>query len=195
MEALLKSSDANTKNIVYKRYLKWLYKEKNYAACVHHASNMTTSHPNDVYGFEWICKTYCENYDQANSDDWRQELKHPIDLYAEQLLELNPNSNLALLIKALHQYASGQFIPARQLALQAQSSHQTYKVTLVLLARIHMELGAFRLALKLWLQLGLEDAAVAECLSYEKDEGQLKEAIRVLKTLDKSPRNLKTLAR
>ncbi|KPU75888.1 uncharacterized protein Dana_GF12228, isoform B [Drosophila ananassae] len=195
MEALLKSSDANTKNIVYKRYLKWLYKEKNYAACVHHASNMTTSHPNDVYGYEWICKTYCENYEQANSDEWQQELKHPIELYAEQLLELNPNSNLALLIKALHQYASGQYVQARQLAFQAQLSHPTYKVTLILLARIHMDLGAFRLALKLWLQLGQEDGAVAECISYETDESQLKEAIRVLKTLEKSQSNLKTLAR
>ncbi|KAH8279293.1 hypothetical protein KR026_005491 [Drosophila bipectinata] len=195
MEALLKNSDANTKNVVYKRYLKWLYKEKNYAACVRHAINMTISHPNDVYGYEWICKTYCENHDQDYSNVWQKELKHPIDSYAERLLQLNPNSNLALLIKALQQYASGQFVPARQLALQAQLSHPTYKVALELLARIHMELGAFRLALKLWLQLGHEDKALAECMSYEKDESKIKEAIRVLKTLENSPANVKTLAR
>ncbi|XP_017044531.1 tetratricopeptide repeat protein 37 [Drosophila ficusphila] len=195
MEALLNTSDSSAVNIVYKRYLKWLYKEKDFLACVRHACHMTVSHPKDVYGYEWICKTYCENHDQPNSDLWRQELGHPIQVYAEQLLNLNPNSNLGLLIKAIDLYAEGQFVASRQLVLQAQQSHPAYKVTLELLARIHMELGAYRLALQLWQQLGQENKACALCLSHEKDETKLKEAVRILQTVEKSGSNVRTLAR
>lgn len=194
MEALLVTSEPSAQSVVYKRYLKWLYKEKDYTSCVRHACNMTASHPKDAYGYEWICKTYCENHDQPNRDLWQQELKHPIQVYAEQLLELNPNSNLALLIRALDLFAEKQFVAARQLVLQAQQSHPTYKETLQLLARIHMELGAHKLALQLW-QLGQEHAAYAECLSHEKEPSKLREAVRMLQTLEKSEGNIKALAR
>ncbi|KAH8277940.1 hypothetical protein KR018_010596 [Drosophila ironensis] len=195
MEALLNNSDTCGKRAVYKRFLKRLYKQKDYAACLHHACKMTNSHPNDVYGYEWICKTYCENYDQLNEDIWLSKLEQPVQVYAEKLLQLNPASNLALLIKALDQYAAGQFVSARQQVLQARQSQPTYKVTLVLLARIHMELGAFRLAQQIWLDLSQENEALAECLSHEKDPAKLREAIRILKSLGKIQSNTTTLAR
>ncbi|XP_017015128.2 superkiller complex protein 3 [Drosophila takahashii] len=195
MEALLDFSDPSAKSAVYKRYLKWLYKEKDFVACVRHACNMTESHPKDVYGYEWICKTYCENHEQSDTDLWQQELRQPIQVYAEQLLELNPNSNLALLIKALELYAEGQYVASRQLALQAQQSHPAYKVTLELLARIHTELGAFKLALQMWQQIGRESDAYALCLSHEKDHSKLREAVGMLQALKKSEGNTKTLAR
>jgi len=195
MEALLETSDPNAKSVVYKRYLKWLYKEKDFVSCVRHACNMTESHPRDVYGYEWICKTYSENHDQPDKDLWQQELRLPIQVYAEQLLELNPNSNLALLIKALDLYAEGQFVAARQLALQAQQSHPAYKVTLELLARIHTELGAYKLAIQLWQQIDQESEAYALCLSHEKDPSKLKEAVRILQTLKNSEASTKALAR
>ncbi|XP_052840355.1 tetratricopeptide repeat protein 37 [Drosophila gunungcola] len=195
MEALLASGDSNAKSVVYKRYLKWLYKEKDFVACIRHACNMVVSHPKDVYGFEWICKTYCENHDQPNRDLWQQELRHPIQVYAEQLLQLNPNSNLALLINALDLYVEGQFVASRQLALQAQQSHPAYKVTLELLANIHMELGAYKLALQVWQQLGQENEAYALCLAHEKEDSQLREGVRMLQTLEKSECNVKALAR
>ncbi|XP_017066147.1 tetratricopeptide repeat protein 37 [Drosophila eugracilis] len=195
IETLLESSDANAKSVVYKRYLKWLYKEKDYLACVRNACNMTESHPKDAYGYEWICKTYCENHDQPKKELWQKELRHPIQIYAEQLLELNPNSNLALLIKALDLYHEGQFVASRQLVLQAQQSHPTYKVTLELLARIHMELGAYKLAVHLWQQLGEKNSAYALCLSHEKDDSKLREAVRMLQALEKTEDNVKSLAR
>ncbi|BFG04386.1 tetratricopeptide repeat protein 37 [Drosophila madeirensis] len=196
MEALLEISEPSVKSLLYKRYLKWLYKQRDYVACVRHACNMTVSHPKDVYGYEWICKTYCENRNQADNDAWQQELKLPIQAYAEQLLELNPNSNLALLIKAFDLYAQGQYVPARQFAVQAHQSHPTYKVSLELLAQIHMEFGAFKLALQLWQQLGqAHEVAVAQCLSYEKDETKLREAVKVLLGYDKSEPNVRALAR
>jgi len=195
MEALLETSDPNAKSVVYKRYLKWLYKEKDFVSCVRHACNMTQSHSRDVYGYEWICKTYCENHDQHDKGPWQQELRHPIQVYAEQLLELNPNSNLALLIKAVDLYAEGQFVAARQLALQAQQSHPAYKVTLELLARIHTELGAYKLALQLWQQIDQESEAYALCLSHEKDPSKLREAVKILQTLKNSEGSTKALAR
>ncbi|KAH8314396.1 hypothetical protein KR059_005330 [Drosophila kikkawai] len=195
MEALLITSEPSAQSVVYKRYLKWLYKEKDYTSCVRHACNMTASHPKDVYGYEWICKTYCENHDKPNSDLWQPELKHPIQVYAEQLLELNPNSNLALLIRALDLFAEGQFVSARQLVLRAQQSHPTYKETLDLLARIHMELGAYKLAAQLWQELGQEHGDYAECLSHEMDSAKLNEAVRLLQTLEKTEGNVKVLAR
>ncbi|XP_016930315.2 tetratricopeptide repeat protein 37 [Drosophila suzukii] len=195
MEALLETSDPNAKSVVYKRYLKWLYKEKDFVFCVRHACNMTESHPRDVYGYEWICKTYCENHDQPDKSLWQKELRHLIQVYAEQLLELNPNSNLALLIKALDLYAEGQFVAARQLALQAQQSHPAYKVTLELLARIHTELGAYKLALQLWQQIDQESEAYALCLSHEKDPSKLREAVKILQTLKNSEGSTKALAR
>ncbi|EDW89451.1 tetratricopeptide repeat protein 37 [Drosophila yakuba] len=195
IEALLQSSEHSAKNVVYKRYLKWLYKKQDYETCVRHACNMTESHPKDVYGFEWICKTYCEHHEQSEKVLWQQELRQPILEYAEQLLELNPNSNLALLVKALKLFAEGQLVASRQLALQAQKSHPAYKETLELLARIHMELGAYKLALQLWQEIGQKNDAYALCLSHEKCVSKLKEAVTILQTLENSEGNIKSLAR
>jgi len=195
MEALLQNSEPSARSVVYKRYLKWLYKKQDYETCVRHACNMTESHPKDVYGFEWICKTYCEHHEQSEIVSWQQELRHPIQVYAEQLLELNPNSNLALLVKALDLFAEGQVVASRQLALQAQKSQPAYKVTLELLARIHMELGAYKLALQLWQEIGQENDAYALCLSHEKCVSKLREAVTILQTLENSEGNIKSLAR
>ncbi|XP_002138566.2 tetratricopeptide repeat protein 37 [Drosophila pseudoobscura] len=195
MEALLDISEPSLKSVVYKRFLKWLYKQKDYVACVRHACNMTVSHPKDVYGYEWICKTYCENHNQLDTGAWQQELQQPIQAYADQLLELNPSSNLALLIKAFDFFAQGQYVPARQFAVQAHQSQPKYKVTLELLARIHMEFGAYKLALQLWQQLGQQNEAAGQCLSYEKDESKLREAVKVLLGHDKSEPNVRALAR
>lgn len=195
METLLSTGDADLQGIVYKRYLKWLYKEKDFASCIRNASNMTESHPRDVYGYEWICKIYCENHDEQNSEVWKQELKAPIQSYAEQLLEFNANSNLALLIQAFDLYAQKQYLPARQLVLQAQQSHPSYKVTLQLLARIHMQLGAHRMALLLWQELGQQTDDYAQCLSHENDATKLREAAELLEKFPQSDSNVKALAR
>ncbi|XP_033155918.1 tetratricopeptide repeat protein 37 [Drosophila mauritiana] len=195
MEALLQTSEPSARSVVYKRYLKWLYKKQDYKSCVRHACNMIESHPKDVYGFEWICKTYCEHHEQSEIDLWQQELRHPVQVYAEQLLELNPNSNLALLVNALDLFAEGQLVASRQLALQAQKSQPAYKVTLELLARIHMELGAYKLSLQLWQEIGQENDAFALCLSHEKSVSKLREAVKILQTLENSEGNIKTLAR
>ncbi|XP_034475811.1 tetratricopeptide repeat protein 37 [Drosophila innubila] len=195
METLLSIGDADLKSMVYKRYLKWLYKEQDLVSCLRHACNMTVSHPRAVYGYEWICKIYCEFHDRPYKDAWMQELKFPIQAYAEQLLEFNANSNLALLIKSFDLYQQQQYIPARQLALQAQQCHPSYKVTLQLLARIHMKLGAYRLALMLWQEIGRENQEYAQCLSYENDPTKLKEAVELLRGFPESELNIKALAR
>lgn len=195
MECLLSTADADLQGIVYKRYLKWLYKEKDFASCVRNALKMTESHPRDVYGYEWICKIYCENHDEPHNEVWQRELTAPIQTYAEKLLQFNANSNLALLIKAFDLYAQQQYIPARQLVLQAQQSHPSYKVTLQLLARIHMHLGAHRMALRLWQELGLETEEYAQCLSHETDATKLKKAVELLQQLPQNEENVKALAR
>lgn len=195
MECLLSTADADLQGIVYKRYLKWLYKEKDFASCVRNALKMTESHPRDVYGYEWICKIYCENHDEPHNEVWQRELTAPIQTYAEKLLQFNANSNLALLIKAFDLYAQQQYIPARQLVLQAQQSHPSYKVTLHLLARIHMHLGAPRMALLLWQELGLETEEYAQCLSHETDATKLKKAVELLQQLPQNEENVKALAR
>ncbi|XP_062129525.1 superkiller complex protein 3 isoform X1 [Drosophila sulfurigaster albostrigata] len=195
METLLRIGDAELKSNVYKRYLKWLYKNQDLVACLRNACNMTVSHPRAVYGYEWICKIYCENHDQPNTEEWMKELKLPIQTYAEQLLEFNANSNLALLIKAFDLFKQEQYVAARQLTLQAQQCHPSYKVTLQLLARIHMKFGAYRLASLLWQELGRQNEEFAQCQSYEKDVSKLKEAAELLTGFPQSELNVKALAR
>ncbi|KAH8372463.1 hypothetical protein KR093_011671 [Drosophila rubida] len=195
METLLDIGDTDLKGNVYKRYLKWLYKNQDLTDCLRNACNMTLSHPRAVYGFEWICKIYCENHDQPNSEQWMQELKLPIQTYADQLLQFNANSNLALVIKAFDLFEQQQYVAARQLALQAQQFHPTYKVTLQLLARIHMKLGAYRLALLLWQELGRPNEELAHCQSYENDATKLQEAVTLLSGFPQSELNVKALAR
>ncbi|XP_023171601.2 tetratricopeptide repeat protein 37 [Drosophila hydei] len=196
METLLSVGDADLQGMVYKRYLKFLYKEQDFVGCIRNACNMIESHPRDVYGFEWICKTHCENHLKGNSEAWQNELRRSIQEYAEQLLQLNPKSNLALLVKALDLYAKEQFISARQLVLQALEYQPSYRMTQELLARIHMKLGAHKLALLLWQELGEQHEEYAQCLSYEKDVKQLEEAARILKdNTTKDELNLKALAR
>ncbi|XP_064547888.1 superkiller complex protein 3 [Drosophila montana] len=196
MENLVTVGDADLKGMVYKRYLRWLYKQQDFVSCIRNACNMTVSHPRDVYGYEWICKTYCENHDRAHSEAWQRELPLSIHIYAEQLLALNPNSNLALLVKALDLFSQEQFIQARQLTLQALECQPGYRVAQQLLARIHMKLGAHKLALLLWQELGVEHEEYAQCLSYGNDAKQLQEAVRLLKdSSSKDELNVKALAR
>lgn len=196
MEHLVTAADTDLKGMVYKRYLRWLYKQQDFVSCIRNACNMTVSHPRDVYGYEWICKTYCENHDRAHSEAWQRELPLSIHTYAEQLLALNPNSNLALLVKALDLFAQEQYIQARQLALQALECQPGYRVAQQLLARIHMKLGAHRMALLLWQELGEQHEEYAQCLSYGNDAKQLQEAVRLLKdSPSKGELNIKALAR
>ncbi|XP_030374099.1 tetratricopeptide repeat protein 37 [Scaptodrosophila lebanonensis] len=195
MEKLLAVSDGDHQILIYKRYLKWLYKEQDYVSCIRNACNMTISHPKHVYAYEWICKIYCETHWQLDNEAWQLELKQPIQSYAEILINLNENSNLGLLTKAFHMYGQDQFLGARQLALQAQKSHPTYKVTLELLARIHMQLGAYKMALLLWQELGQVHEEYAECLSYETDATKLKEAVNLLENSERTVKNVKCLAR
>ncbi|EDW01165.1 tetratricopeptide repeat protein 37 [Drosophila grimshawi] len=192
MDQLLTTGDADVKSLVYKRYLKWLYKQQDFESCIRNACNMTVSHPSDVYGYEWICKTYCENYDQADNETWLRELHASIQKYADQLLVLNPKSNLALLVKALDLYDQAQYITARQLAQQALEYQPTYRITRKLLARIHMRLGAHRMALLLLQDLDEQCAEYALCLSYEKNVAKLQEAVTLLNADDT---NVKALAR
>ncbi|XP_017839970.1 tetratricopeptide repeat protein 37 [Drosophila busckii] len=195
METLLSLGDASLQCMVYKRYLKWLYKQQDFVSCVCHAVNMTTTHPRDVYGYEWICKTYCEYHNEPQSESWQKQLKAPILSYAVQLLELNPKSNLALLVKAFDAYEKQQFLNARQFALQSQQHFASYKPTLKLLAYIHMQFGAYKLALLLWQELGLKNEAYAECLSYENDTQKLNDAVALLSKSEQSPANVNALAR
>ncbi|EDW85773.1 uncharacterized protein Dwil_GK23246 [Drosophila willistoni] len=199
MEALLKIFDETSQSALYKRYLKWLYKQKDYASCIRNACQMTITHPKDVYGYEWICKTYCENHDKPDADSelWMKELKEPIQSYAEQLLQLHSKSSLALLINAFDLYAKKDYIAARQLAQQAQESHPGYAITIKLLIRIYIKLGAHKMALLMWQEQDQRqsDLGYIECLSYEKDEEKLREAVELLERFEKTEENAKILAR
>lgn len=196
MDKLLSVGDADLQSMVYKRYLKFLYKQQDYVSCMRHACNMTESHPRDVYAYEWICMMHCENHEKVNNKAWQSELRRPVSDYAAQLLQLNPKSNLALLVQALELYLKEQFVAARQLALQALEYQPSYRMTQQLLARIHMKLGAHKLALLLWQELGEQHEEYAQCLSYKMDAKLLEEASKLLK--DKAATDelsLKALAR
>ncbi|XP_017469147.1 PREDICTED: tetratricopeptide repeat protein 37-like [Rhagoletis zephyria] len=163
----------------YKRYLKLLYKQEDYANCIKYACEVTEMYHDDIYAYEWICKIYCEHRNVAIT--CLSEFSKPIEHYVDILLQLNSNASLGLLIRAIKLWEQQQFVTARDLLYRVRVLQPKYTVALELLARVEMVIGAWSLALPIWCDTGKENTIeYAVCLSHvSNDEVLLRKVVGV----------------
>lgn len=179
----------------YKRYLKLLFKQNELTACLGHACKVIDLYPKDIYAYGWICKIYCDNYekDQAIAFDG---LTQSVDFYASKLLDLDENSYLGLVVKAIDLYNTQQYVASRQLLRHALKEEPNYMVAVKLLACTETHLEAYGLAEDLWQRLGKEfREEYALCLSHAQEESKLQEALHLLNEENLSPKALQATAR
>uniref|UniRef100_A0A1B0BDM6 Tetratricopeptide repeat protein 37 n=1 Tax=Glossina palpalis gambiensis TaxID=67801 RepID=A0A1B0BDM6_9MUSC len=179
----------------YKRYLKLLFKQNELTACLSHACKVIDLYPKDIYAYGWICKIYCDNYEK-NQFIAFDGLTQSVDFYASKLLELNENSYLGLVVKAIDSYNTQQYVTSRQLLSHALKEEPNYMVAVKLLARTETHLEAYDLAEELWQRLGKEfREEYALCLSHAQEESKLQEALDLLNEENLSPKALQATAR
>ncbi|XP_067630792.1 tetratricopeptide repeat protein 37 isoform X2 [Eurosta solidaginis] len=186
LEELIANPEADQHLHACKRYLKLLYKQKEYGNCIKNACEVIKKYPNDVYAYEWVCKVYCESRELSKT--YLNESRQTIEYYVDALLELNPNASLALLIRAIKLWEEQQFVSARDLLYRVQELQPKYTVALDLLAQVEMMLGAWSLALQIFCRIEKDDTIqYAVCLSHaSKNERQLREAIELLQKFDQN---------
>ncbi|KNC22993.1 hypothetical protein FF38_07937 [Lucilia cuprina] len=195
LESILLDASLDVYLSAYKRFIKLLFKQNDLKLCLERACNLIDFYPEDIYAYEWICKIYCEQYN-STKNACLESLKNPIDFYASKLLELNSESSLGLLVKAIDLYNSQQFVAARELLYRIQIIQPNYEVAIKLLAFTEMQLQSYGLAENLLYQLKDNDSKeLAICLSYSDEKSKLNEAVKLLKTKEPSEEINQALAR
>uniref|UniRef100_A0A1A9UF77 Tetratricopeptide repeat protein 37 n=1 Tax=Glossina austeni TaxID=7395 RepID=A0A1A9UF77_GLOAU len=195
LEAVILDPNLQIHFSAYKRYLKLLFKRNELTACLSHACKVIDLYPKDIYAYGWICKIYCDNYekDQFIAFDG---LTQSVDFYASKLLDLNENSYLGLVVKAIDLYNAQQYVASRQLLCHALKEEPNYMVAVKLLACTETHLEAYGLAEDLWQRLGKEfREEYALCLSHAQEESKLQEALNLLTEGNLSPKALQATAR
>ncbi|XP_055919352.1 tetratricopeptide repeat protein 37 [Eupeodes corollae] len=186
------SSDPRMQIKFFQRYLKLLYKQNDLEKLLKTSDSMYNIFPDELCSLEWICKIYCENY--LANQDVLSALEMPIDFYAEKLENLNKQSSLALLIKAIKAFDSDQMATARSLLNQVNQIQPGYKVAMQLMANTEIKIGAYTLAAPIVKTLGWAKE-YAVCMSYSRSPDDLRKAIETLVTVDQSEEVLDSLAR
>lgn len=178
---------------VFQRYLKVLYKQNDLEQLLKTADHMFNFFPEELCPLEWICKVYCENY--KINDNILSAIEMPIDFYAEKLENLNPNSSLAFLIKAIKAIDCEQMVKARNLLAHANQIQPGYKMLLQMMAKVEIEIGAYTTAIELVQNLGWKREH-GVCLSYSSCLEDLRRAVEILVKLDQNEEDvLDSLAR
>uniref|UniRef100_A0A1A9WAC9 Tetratricopeptide repeat protein 37 n=1 Tax=Glossina brevipalpis TaxID=37001 RepID=A0A1A9WAC9_9MUSC len=195
LEAVMLDATLQTYLPAYKRYLKLLFKRNELTACLNHACKLVDFYPEDIYAYEWICKIYCENYEN-NQFMAADNLTYPIDFYGSKLLSLNENSYLGLVVKAVGLYNTQQYVASRELLYHALKEEPNCMVAVKLLAYTETHLDAYGLAEDLWRRLGEEfREEYGLCLSQTQEEHKLQEALDLLRTENLSMNALQATAR
>ncbi|XP_037886996.1 tetratricopeptide repeat protein 37 isoform X1 [Glossina fuscipes] len=195
LEAVISDPSLQIHFPAYKCYLKLLFKQNELTACLSHACKVIDLYPKDIYAYGWICKIYCDNYEK-NQFIAFDGLTQSVDFYASKLLELNENSYLGLVVKAIDSYNTQQYVTSRQLLSHALKEEPNYMVAVKLLARTETHLEAYDLAEELWQRLGKEfREEYALCLSHAQEESKLQEALNLLNEENLSPKALQATAR
>ncbi|XP_065368368.1 tetratricopeptide repeat protein 37 [Calliphora vicina] len=195
LESILLDASSDVYLSASKRFIKLLFKQDDLNLCLERACNLIEFYPEDIYAYEWICKIYCEHYNFSKKD-CLESLKNPIDFYATKLLELNGESSLGWLVKAIDLYNSEKFVAARDILYKVQKIQPNYEVAIKLLAFAEMQLEAYGLAEELWCQLKANDSQEhAICLSHSEEKSKLNEAVTILKAKELTMEIKQALAR
>lgn len=176
-----------------KRYLKLLYNRQEYQNCIKNAMELIETIPNDSYAYEWILKIHCENFQypelyypkkEVNKGEGKGgeevEEEFSMDNYVMKFTELCPNSILLPFVKAIDCYKQQQYAQTRTYLYKTLTTIPDYRAAIELLAKSETQMEAYLLAKGLWQQLGdkyLKDYAI--CLSYSKDEDDVKKALKI----------------
>lgn len=102
---------------------------------------MNEMYSKDSFPLEWICKiiSEMETFSEAQSF-----LLHPVSIYIERLLEINPNSSVGLLAKAVLLYKEeNDLIAARDILLVVYEMEPTWNRCQTLLLDIYLQLRAY----------------------------------------------------
>ncbi|CAD7078460.1 unnamed protein product [Hermetia illucens] len=169
----------------YKRYIKLLYNTSRSADCLQKAVTMTELYPREVSPLEWICKVYSENVD-SSTVNLNSLLKNPIESYAEGLLNLNKNSSLGILAKAVSLYSTEKYSQARDLLEHIKSEESKNPVCLKYLAECYVKLGAYTMAKREYDSINSTGSEYVLCLLHDESKESLEKAVNICEELLKT---------
>ena len=120
-KALGSPSDPDVREC-YRRFLKLLYRRKDFKRLIQEAVLMTEFFPTDPYPREWLCKVYAELHIEGNalSSIDLSDIDSVLPTQVDHLLKTNANSKVVLLAQAVNHYLSGQIVVARDELLRGE---------------------------------------------------------------------------
>ncbi|CAL7935450.1 unnamed protein product [Xylocopa violacea] len=122
-KSIINDLDINNQQNLYRKYLQMLYDKKELVILISEATNMHQRFPQDTLSLEYICRVYCDQHILGES------ITHiNIEEFYESLLNLNKESEIATIAKAIHLEKSDNLITAREilkdlLTLETRSSY------------------------------------------------------------------------
>lgn len=162
-----------------------LYNTNRSADCLQKAVTMTELYPREVSPLEWICKVYSENVD-SSTVNLNSLLKSPIESYADVLLNLNKNSSLGILAKAVSLYSTEKYSQARDLLEHIKSEESKNPVCLKYLAECYVKLGAYTMAKREYDSINSTGSEYVLCLLHDESKESLEKAVNICEELLKT---------
>lgn len=146
---------------------------------------MTELYPREVSPLEWICKVYSENVD-SSTVNLNSLLKNPIESYADVLLNLNKNSSLGILAKAVSLYSTEKYSQARDLLEHIKSEESKNPVCLKYLAECYVKLGAYTMAKREYDSINSTGSEYVLCLLHDESKESLEKTVNICEELLKA---------